>query len=79
MGTHRVSHKEKNHHSAFQKMECPCMQTLCFLKCCCNPSLGLATKGASLQGCGPRTKLGVTFHAPKSVRECEGMNRHTPK
>jgi hypothetical protein len=22
--------------------------------------------------------LGVTFHAPKNVRKCEGMNPHTP-
>jgi hypothetical protein len=29
MGTHRVSHKEKNHHGAFRKMECICMQTFC--------------------------------------------------
>jgi len=23
--------------------------------------------------------MGVTFHAPGSARECEGMNPHTPK
>jgi hypothetical protein len=30
MDTHRVSHMEKNHHGAFQKMECLCMETLFF-------------------------------------------------
>jgi hypothetical protein len=30
MGTHRESESGKNHHNAFQKMECPCIQTLCF-------------------------------------------------
>jgi len=30
MGTHRVSESGKSHHNAFQKMECPCMQTFCF-------------------------------------------------
>jgi hypothetical protein len=23
--------------------------------------------------------MGITFHAPRSVRECEGMNPHIPK
>jgi len=32
-----------------------------------------------LQGCGSRGKPGVTSHAPKSAKECEGMNPHTPK
>jgi hypothetical protein len=37
-----------------------------------NPNLGLATKARGLQGCGPRGK-------PGSVRECDGINLHTPK
>jgi len=52
MGTHRVSHREKNHHGAFQKMECPCMETFCFLRCCRNPSLGLVTKARAYKGAG---------------------------
>jgi hypothetical protein len=32
-----------------------------------------------LQGGGPKGSLGVTSHAPGSVRECEGINPHTPK
>jgi hypothetical protein len=28
---------------------------------------------------GQEWNMGVTFHAPKSARECEGMNPHTPK
>jgi len=27
----------------------------------------------------PKGSPGVTFHAPRSVRECRGMNPHTPK
>jgi len=48
-------------------------------KNCRNPSLGLTTKAKWLQGCGPRGSLGVTSHAPRSVRKCEGVNPHTPK
>jgi hypothetical protein len=28
---------------------------------------------------GQEGSLGVTFHAPGSAKECEGMNPHTPK
>jgi hypothetical protein len=41
-------------------------------------SLGLATKARACEGVrqgNPR----VTFHAPRSVGKCEGMNPHTPK
>ncbi len=46
---------------------------------CCNLSLGLATKARACEGAGQEWSLGVTFHVPKSVGECEGMNPHTPK
>jgi hypothetical protein len=39
-------------------------------------------KAKTLQGCGPRGSQGVTSHTPgsvRSVRECEGVNTHTPK
>jgi hypothetical protein len=39
-------------------------------------------KAKALQGCGPRGSLGVSSHTPGSVenvRECEGVNTHTPK
>jgi len=39
-------------------------------------------KTKALQGCGPRRSHGVTSHTPgsvRSVRECEGVNTHTPK
>jgi hypothetical protein len=26
-----------------------------------------------------RVSPGITFHAPRNARECEGMNPHTPK
>jgi hypothetical protein len=44
-----------------------------------NPSLGLATKAKACESAGQEWNMGVTFHAPGSVGECEGMNLHTPK
>jgi len=44
-----------------------------------NFSLGLATNVRACRGPAQEWSLGVTFHAPKSVGECEGMNSHTPK
>ncbi len=46
---------------------------------CRNLSLGLVTKARACKGVGQEGSLGITFHAPGSVRECEGMNFHTPK
>jgi hypothetical protein len=46
---------------------------------CHNPSFGLATKVRACKGVGQKGNLGITFHAPGSVGECEGMNPHTPK
>ncbi len=46
---------------------------------CHNPSLGLTTNVKVYKGAGQEGNPGVTFHAPKSVGECEGMNPHTPK
>ncbi len=46
---------------------------------CRNPSLGLATKARAYEGTSQEGSPGVTFHAPESARECEGMNLHTPK
>jgi len=42
-------------------------------KICCNASLGVA-KVAGQEG-----SLGGRPHAPGSVRECEGIDPHTPK
>jgi hypothetical protein len=42
-------------------------------------SLGLATKARACSGAGQEWSPGVTFHALRSVGECEGMNPHTPK
>ncbi len=36
-------------------------------------------QGQGLQGCRPKGKSRVTFHAPGNAKECEGMNPHTPK
>ncbi len=46
---------------------------------CRNPNLGLTTKRKACKSAGQEKSLGVTFHAPKSAKECEGMNLHTPK
>jgi hypothetical protein len=45
----------------------------------CDPSLGLATKVRACEGVGQEWSLKVTFHAPGSVGECEGMNPHIHK
>jgi hypothetical protein len=44
-----------------------------------NPNLGLVTKARDCEGVGQEGNLGVTFHAPRSARKCEGMNPHTLK
>ncbi len=46
---------------------------------CYNPSLTLATTTRAFEGAGQEGSPGVTFHVPGNVRECEGMNLHTPK
>jgi hypothetical protein len=46
---------------------------------CRNPSLGLTTKARGCKVAGQEGSLRVMPHAPKSVRECEGINLHTPK
>jgi hypothetical protein len=46
---------------------------------CHNPSLGLVTKARACKGGEPRGSPRVTFDAPGSVRECEGINPHNPK
>ncbi len=56
------------------------MHFLYFLKQYCrNPSLGLTTKVKGCKVVGQERDPGVTSHAPKSAKECEGMNPHTPK
>jgi len=37
------------------------------------------TKARACEGGGQEGSLEVTFHAPESARECEGINPHTPK
>jgi hypothetical protein len=46
---------------------------------CRNPSFGLTTKARACKGAGQEWSPKVTFHAPESVGEGEGMNLHTPK
>jgi hypothetical protein len=56
---------------------------VCFLHpmnmLCHNLNLGLATKARACKVAGQERSLGVIFHAPRSAKECEGMNPHTPK
>jgi hypothetical protein len=42
---------------------------------CRNPNLGLTTKARACEGACQEWSPRVTFHAPKSVGKCEGMNR----
>jgi hypothetical protein len=44
---------------------------------CHNSSLEL-DQGKGLQRCKSRMSSGVTFHAPRSAKGCEGTNPHTP-
>jgi hypothetical protein len=37
------------------------------------------TKARAYKSAGQEGSPGVTFHAPRSAKECEGMNPHTPK
>jgi len=46
---------------------------------CRNPSLGFATKARACEGVGQKGSPRVIFHAPGSLKECEGMNFHIPK
>jgi len=46
---------------------------------CHNLSLGIATEAKACEGDDQVWGSGITFHAPESMGECEGMNPHTPK
>ncbi len=46
---------------------------------CCDPSLGLTTRARGYKVAGQEGSLGIMPHAPKSARECEGIDPHTPK
>jgi hypothetical protein len=46
---------------------------------CYNPSLRLVTKTRACKGAGQEGSPRITSHDPRNVRECEGMNPHTPK
>jgi hypothetical protein len=54
----------------------PCFILFILARClyCRNPSLGLTTKARAC-----KRSPGITFHAPESAKECEGLNPHTPK
>jgi hypothetical protein len=46
---------------------------------CHNFSLGLTIEARACKGAGYEWNPRVTFHVPRSARECEGMSPHTPK
>jgi len=46
---------------------------------CYDPSLGFVTKAKACKGVSQKGSMRVTFHTPRSVGKCEGMNPHTPK
>ncbi len=45
---------------------------------CCNPNLGLTTKAKACKVAGQEGSLGVRLHAPRSARECEGIDLTLP-
>jgi hypothetical protein len=46
---------------------------------CHNPNLWLMTKARACKGEAQDGSPRVTFHVPRSVGKCDGMNPHTPK
>jgi hypothetical protein len=46
---------------------------------CRNPNLGLATKTKACKVVGQEGSPGITSYDPRSAKECEGVNPHTPK
>jgi len=46
---------------------------------CRDLSFGLMTKARAYKGAGQEGSPIITFHTPRSVGECEGMNLNTPK
>jgi hypothetical protein len=46
---------------------------------CHNPNLRLATKARACKRARQEGDPGGTSYTPKSARECERMNPHTPK
>jgi hypothetical protein len=50
-----------------------------FYNMCHNLTLRLTTKAGACNGVGQEGSLGITTHAPGSVKESEGMNPHTLK
>jgi hypothetical protein len=46
---------------------------------CRNLSFGFATKARRCKVVGQEGSLRVMPHAPRSARECEGIDSHTPK
>jgi hypothetical protein len=45
---------------------------------CCNPSFRLTIEARDYKVAGQEKDMGVTSHAPRSAKECERMNPHTP-
>jgi hypothetical protein len=52
---------------------------VCFVFVYCNPSLGLVTKARGCKVAGQERSSGVMLHAPRSAKECEGIDPRTPK
>jgi hypothetical protein len=55
------------------------IQVLSYCNCNLVATLTLDLQPRTCKGAGQEGSLGVTFHAPKNVGKCEGMNSHTPK
>ncbi len=46
---------------------------------CHNLNFGITTKARACKGASQERSLGVKLHAPRSAKEHEGVNPHTPK
>jgi hypothetical protein len=73
------SFKIQWNHLAYRDTFCCNVKNKFLYYTCHNLSLRLATKARANKSPGQKGSLEVTFHAPGSAKECEGMNPHTPK
>jgi hypothetical protein len=72
MGVYNGDNDKSNNNS--DRGDCPRNDNKCH-----NLSLKLVTKARVSKVTSQKGSLGVTFIAPRSAKECEGMNLHTPK
>jgi hypothetical protein len=57
----------------------PCNGKISIVLLCHNPNIRFRIKARAYKGAGQELAQKSYFMLPRSVRECEGMNPHTPK